>query len=162
MLIYTSYPKCWFTRHLHVLSLKLYWTKQADDANKIFYLTLSHFEMRSARKSKENESTSSGHTLTTHPTCRACLLAALAPATTSRHSHNTPNLPRKKTVKTVEQCSFQRHYMTHMNVFYKNIYKTKQASLFDVKFSTSCTFDVQYIEFIRCIGIRRTLIRRHL
>ena len=156
MLIYTSYPKCWFTRHilnahLHVLSLKLYWTKQADDANKIFYLTLSHFEMRSARKSKENESTSSRHTLTTHPTCRACLLAALAPATTSRHTHTTcPTCHAKKPLKPLNNAHFNDTIWLIWTSFTKTSTKQNKLAYSTLSFrpnvlsmySTSNSFDV--------------------
>ena len=159
MLIYTSYPKCSFTRPI----FKTLLNKTSWRCKQNFLFDFEPFWDAFGSKVKgkwKYKQRTHPHNTPNLPRLLAC--GAGSSNNQPTHPHNTPNLPRKKTVKTVEQCSFQRHYMTHMNVFYKNIYKTKQASLFDVKFSTSCTFDVQYIEFIRCIGIRRTLIRRHL
>ena len=87
--------------------------------------------------------TPSRHTHTTHPTCRACLLAALA------------CLPRaKKPVKTVEtmliqttlyssytRCSVHLHYMTHMKVFYKTLYKTAKKTTYLIR---CLFFDLMY------------------
>ena len=158
MLIYTSYPKCSFTRPIFktllnktIWPLKIFisrWQgRRWSSSNYITALTFwDAFGSKVKGKWKYKQQTHP-HNTPNLPRLLAC--GAGSSNNQPTHPHNMPNLPRKKTVKTVEQCSFQRHYMTHMNVFYKNIYKTKQASLFDVKFSTSCTFDVQYIEFIR-------------
>ena len=111
--------------------------------------------MRSAQKSKENEACRAGspYNQQTHPhntpnlprllACRACLLAALA------------CLPRaKKPVKTVEtmliqttlyssytRCSVHLHYMTHMKVFYKTLYKTAKKTTYLIR---CLFFDLMY------------------
>ena len=150
MLIYTSYPKCSFTRPI----FKTLLNKTSRRCKQIFLFDFEPFwgafgsKVKGKWKYKQQTHPQNTPNL---PRLLACLLAALAPATTSRHTHTTrPTCHAKKPLKPLNNAHFNDTIWLIWTSFTKTSTKQNKLAYSTLSFrphvlsmySTSNSFDV--------------------